>query len=228
MASKNFNSSQKKEGRKQRLLSQYLFNSHKFLFLFLIFHLSVNVSSDVTSQITLTIKQSGEQRLIDNRFYSKISQVLVNRGTTSCKDTCNLSGSEKYQVVLKLSNGITNSNEMFKDRSNIIEVDLSNFDASQVTEMNSMFRSCQNLEKVTFGTMGSNLVYTMERLFQDCSRLTSVDLNNLDIFDLLYKPKETDKFEPLTFLEFYKYYFTNLQSYFNDILWLNLLNIKNR
>ena len=43
-------------------------------------------------------------------------------------------------------------------------------------------------------------------------------LNNLDIFDLLYKPKETDKFEPLTFLEFYKYYFTNLQSYFNDII----------
>ena len=43
-------------------------------------------------------------------------------------------------------------------------------------------------------------------------------LNDLDIFDLLYKPKETDKFEPLTFLEFYKYYFTNLKSYFNDII----------
>ena len=43
-------------------------------------------------------------------------------------------------------------------------------------------------------------------------------LNNLDIFDLIYKPKESDKFEPLTFLEFYKYYFENLQTYFNDII----------
>ena len=43
-------------------------------------------------------------------------------------------------------------------------------------------------------------------------------LNNLDIFDLIYKPKENDKFEPLTFLEFYKYYFDNLQTYFNDII----------
>ena len=51
-------------------------------------------------------------------------------------------------------------------------------------------------------------------------------LNNLDIFDLLYKPKETDKFEPLTFLEFYKYYFTNLQSYFNDIISNNFVDCK--
>ena len=43
-------------------------------------------------------------------------------------------------------------------------------------------------------------------------------LNNLEIFDLINKPKESDKFEPLTFLEFYKYYFDNLQTYFNDII----------
>ena len=43
-------------------------------------------------------------------------------------------------------------------------------------------------------------------------------LDNLDIFDLINKPKESDKFEPVTFLEFYKYYFDNLQSYFNDII----------
>ena len=51
-------------------------------------------------------------------------------------------------------------------------------------------------------------------------------LNNLDIFDLIYKPKESDKFEPVTFLEFYKYYFTNLQTYFNDIISDNYVNCK--
>ena len=50
--------------------------------------------------------------------------------------------------------------------------------------------------------------------------------NNLDVFDLIYKPKELDKFEPLTFLEFYKYYFTNLQSYFHDIVSNNFVDCK--
>ena len=51
-------------------------------------------------------------------------------------------------------------------------------------------------------------------------------LNNLDVFDIIIKPKESDKFEPLTFLEFYKYYFNNLQPYFNDIISNNFVNCK--
>ena len=50
--------------------------------------------------------------------------------------------------------------------------------------------------------------------------------NNLDMFDLMIKPKESDKFEPITFLEFYKYYFTNLQPYFNDIVSNSFVNCK--
>ena len=42
--------------------------------------------------------------------------------------------------------------------------------------------------------------------------------NSLDIIELFYKGKENDKFEALTFLEFYKYYFNNLQTYFYDII----------
>ena len=42
--------------------------------------------------------------------------------------------------------------------------------------------------------------------------------NNLDIIESFYKGKDNDKFEALTFLEFYKYYFNNLQSYFYDII----------
>lgn len=44
-------------------------------------------------------------------------------------------------------------------------------------------------------------------------------LNNLDTIDLFYKTKDSgDKFEAVTFLDFYKYYFNNLQSYFYDII----------
>ena len=43
-------------------------------------------------------------------------------------------------------------------------------------------------------------------------------LNNLDVIEQFYKGKENDKFEAVTFLDFYKYYFNNLQSYFYDII----------
>ena len=51
-------------------------------------------------------------------------------------------------------------------------------------------------------------------------------LNNLDSFDLIYKPKESGKFEPFSFLEFYKYYFANFQTYFNDIMDKNYIDCK--
>ena len=43
-------------------------------------------------------------------------------------------------------------------------------------------------------------------------------LNNLDMIELFFKGKESDKFEAVTFLEFYKYYYNNLQSYIYDII----------
>ena len=43
-------------------------------------------------------------------------------------------------------------------------------------------------------------------------------LNNLNIIELFFKGKENDKFEAVTFLDFYKYYFNNLQSYFYDVI----------
>ena len=43
-------------------------------------------------------------------------------------------------------------------------------------------------------------------------------LNNLDMIELFFKGKENDKFEAVTFLDFYKYYYNNLQSYFYEII----------
>ena len=37
---------------------------------------------------------------------------------------------------------------MFKDLQNISEIDLSNFDASQITGMHGMFKGCSNLTSV--------------------------------------------------------------------------------
>ena len=37
---------------------------------------------------------------------------------------------------------------MFKDLENILKIDLSNFDASQITSMHEMFKGCSSLTSV--------------------------------------------------------------------------------
>ena len=127
MEKKNFASYQRKEGRKRTLLNLSFLNLQTFIFLFLISYLSVSILNQETSQITLTIKGNGNQRLINSKFSSKISQVLVDGGTSGCKDTCNLSGDTTHNIVIKLSNDITDCGEMFMNVTNIIKINLENF-----------------------------------------------------------------------------------------------------
>ena len=44
------------------------------------------------------------------------------------------------------------------------------------------------------------------------------NLNNIGVIEHFFKGKENDKFEAVTFLEFYKYFYNNLQSYFYDVI----------
>ena len=45
---------------------------------------------------------------------------------------------------------------MFNSLNNIIEIDLSNFDVSQVTTMYFMLNGCSNLEKINFGKINTS------------------------------------------------------------------------
>ena len=47
---------------------------------------------------------------------------------------------------MKWNNKLTNCIRMFSELSNIIEIDLTIFDLSQITVMNFMFENCSNLE----------------------------------------------------------------------------------
>ena len=61
---------------------------------------------------------------------------------------------------------------------NIIEIDLSNFDTSEVTNMNGMFSECKNIEKINFGSINTFSVENMGYLFYKCNKLSSIDLSN--------------------------------------------------
>ena len=185
MERKSLASCQTKEGRKRRQRNYSLLSLQTILFLILLSHLSVRILSQTTSStIILTITGTGTQRLINERYKDSITEVSVGEEVkNTCKDTCDLDGT-RIAVTLKISGRLQSCSIMFQDQLNIIEVDLSGFDASEVTEMNGMFQGCYNLEKITFHGMNTSLVYNMDNTFQGCTRLITVDFQNLDISKL--------------------------------------------
>ena len=69
---------------------------------------------------------------------------------------------------------------MFLGLSNIIEIDLSNFDFSYVTTMKSMFKDCKHLKKIDFGNINTSKIVSMQSTFENCYNLISIDLSKLD------------------------------------------------
>ena len=83
--------------------------------------------------------------------------------------------------VLENSKNIENLSCSFKNFENLQEIDLSNFDTTNVTNMESMFEGCESLKKINFhDTFNTSKVTTMEYMFRNCKNLQEIDLSNFD------------------------------------------------
>ena len=99
------------------------------------------------SEIFLIIKGNGTQNLLGFLFFEEPTEVLVNgisKGDT-CKTSCFLEG-DKNNISLKFYHEINDCSFMFCYCDNIIYIDLSNFNTSNVKNMEWMFSGCSNLE----------------------------------------------------------------------------------
>ena len=128
------------------------------------------------SEIKLVINGIGTQQLLNNSFQFNPSEVIVNGKLKSCLKTCYLDNDINY-VTIKFNSEINSCVEMFSYLYNIIEVDLSNFDASKVEDMRGMFFGCHSLKKINLGNIDTSLVKSIHSIFADCFELTFVDLS---------------------------------------------------
>ena len=124
-------------------------NRHSKTFLLKIFLMLAMIEASINSEIHLVIQGSGEQQLLKDSFSVEPSEVLVNGvKDDSCSKTCNLVG-DRNNITLKFNTQIESCRSMFSGLGNIIEIDLSNFDASNVKDMRFMFDCCSKLDKST-------------------------------------------------------------------------------
>ena len=138
----------------------------------------------LTNEIKIKLIGKGNQYVLNSEFKSKCSEISINGipGTLGENNTVsNLENEKENIIVMKWNYKLNNTDSMFMELKNLIEIDLSNFDASELVNMNRMFYSCTNLKNVIIGkNFDSSKVKKMENMFRYCKSLISLDLSNLN------------------------------------------------
>ena len=117
-------------------------------------------------------------------YYTEPEKVYLN------EDSSKMFHSEDYEYKIKnileldLSNfdtsQVTDMNIMFNHMRDLTTLDLSNFDTSKVTNMRGMFGAMFNLTTLNLSSFDTSKVTDMYGMFHGTSELTSLDLSNFD------------------------------------------------
>ena len=127
-----------------------------------------------------------------------------------------------------------NSSEMFYSKydeqkiKNILEIDLSNFDTSQVTNMNNMFDGMTNLTTLNLSNFNTSKVTNMRFMFFHASNLTSLNLSNFDtsrVTDMQYMFSYASNLTSLNLSNFDTSKVTNMRYMFYGMSNLAILNL---
>lgn len=163
--------------------------------------LSENIKKDVTIfNVTGTAEVKGEEnaiidssKLIKNTVSGSVSYVL-NRMITKLPKDINTSEWTTMSYMfyncinlknLDLSNfdtsNVINMNAMFSECNNLVSLDLSNFDTSKVTDMSYMFSKCSMLTSLDVSNFNISKAININNMFENCKSLVSLDLSSFDL-----------------------------------------------
>ena len=130
--------------------------------------------------IIMKINYPGDQEIIYENFYPKPNDIYVNNELKYLTDNkINLN----TQDIIKLiwTEQLTTCYNMFANLTNILEIDLSDFDFSLIESMENMFWGCAALRYITINkNLNTSLVNSMGHMFHECYSLKSLNLSKFD------------------------------------------------
>ena len=94
----------------------------------------------------------------------------------------------------------TNMKHMFYLCRNLMQVDVSNFNTGNVTNMNSMFYYCDTLKSLDVSNWDTSNVTNMSSMFNYCSNFTTLDLSNFNTGKVTSMSNMFSSCSKLTFL----------------------------
>ena len=111
-------------------------------------------------------------------------EIHINGVNQSIIKTVYYLSEPENNITLLWNNPINRATCMFLNCHDIVEIDLSNFDSSQVTHLHAMFYGCSSLKNVGLSNFNSPQAKDISRMFLGCSSLTSVNLSSFSASQL--------------------------------------------
>ena len=175
---------------KSRISFPNLFR-YKYLLIINIFILTLSIKKrqiySKDSFITLKIQKSGKAYIYFDFNHAeypcldepdKVDEIYIN-GVKQNQTKSNYDfNQENNNIKLIFKESIKAAGCLFVECSDINEIDLSNFDSSQVTDMGAMFHGCTSLTSINFKNFKTSNVKSMDDMFSNCILLTSLDLSS--------------------------------------------------
>ena len=133
-------------------------------------------------KMTLKIKGIGNKTIFYSKFPSESRPKIVNINGNKQNHVTHSYILNKTANIIELvwDKLITSCDNMFRDCSDIIEIDLSNFKTTNVDNMRTMFYGCSSLTSLNLSNFVTSKVTLMNYMFYGCSSLTSLNLSNFD------------------------------------------------
>ena len=184
--------------------------------------------------ITLKIRGTGNKFIFskDENFLSCYypNEVYINKEKQNNVSPNYLLNQSNNIVELVWRNRINNSQYMFAECSDIYEIDLSNFNTSDIVDMQYMFFSCSGLNKLNLSNFDTSKVTSMTFMFRKCTSLVSIDLSSFDTSKVLNMRNMfggCSKMKSLNLSNFYSPLLTNTICMFCDCISLVSLYLSN-
>ena len=128
------------------------------------------------------------------------------------------------------TSNVANMHAMFYGMSNLTNLNLSNFDTSKVTDMAGMFANMSNLVTLNLSSFDTSKVIVMNSMFYNMSKLTALDLSNFNtpqVTDMNHMFYNTSNLTALNLSSFDTSKVKNMTHMFHEMSKLTTLNLSN-
>lgn len=95
------------------------------------------------------------------------------------------SNSGILSAKINFKNNLKSLDSLFKDNKDIIKVNLSNLNMSEITSMKSTFSGCSNLSEINFDGINTSKLVNIAKTFENCTELKTLDLSPINTTNLV-------------------------------------------
>ena len=169
-------------------------------------------------QIILSTPEFQPDKVLINNILQEVNTIMYYIEKTESQIT-------NFTIIW---NNMPKCSQMFLNLDNIISIDLSKFDSSQLVDMSEMFSGCTELKFINFTNFDVSNVEKMDQLFYNCINLTSLDLSSFFTNSLISMESMFQNDESLILLDLRNFdtsSVTNMKNMFNNCKSLKYINL---